>query len=422
MKERKAFSRSDAERGKDKKMNQRDDVVVVSGVRTPFSKFGGVLREMHSTDLGVIVIKESLKRAGLKGEDLDELYYGMCDQAEAALYDNVNGRQALLRAGLPETLVSLTIDRACCSSLCAVHLGRRAILLHEADTCMAVGAENMSNTPLLMNGHRWGGGMKPLLVQDYLNPITYREYSPLARDAGEIAMEHGISREEQDQWALGSQEKWALADKAEKFDDELVPVAVPQKKGTPFLFKKDEFPKPDTTLEGLAKLKTIYGSPTVTAGNAPGLDAGAAAVIMMRRSKAEEMGIKPLATIVSVASGASQSRRMAELPGFVIQKALDRAGVSIDDIKVIEINEAFAAVTLVSTKILAARDETKWRALLERTNPNGGAIAIGHPVGASGARILMTMMYELKRRGGGLGVCAICGGLAQGDAVLIRVD
>ncbi len=157
-------------------MNPAEDVVIVSGVRTPFSKFGGVLREIHSTNLAVTVIRESLKRAGLKGEDLDEFYYGMCDQAEAALYDNVNGRQALLRAGLPETLVSLTIDRACCSSLCAVHLGRRAILLREADTCMAVGAENMSNTPLLMNGHRWGGAMKPPLIQDYLNPITYREY------------------------------------------------------------------------------------------------------------------------------------------------------------------------------------------------------------------------------------------------------
>jgi acetyl-CoA C-acetyltransferase len=401
--------------------NKKDDIVIVSGARTPFSKFGGVLREMHSTDLGVIVIKESLKRAGLKGEDLDELYYGMCDQAEAALYDNVNGRQALLRAGLPSTLVSLTIDRACCSSLCAVHLGRRAILLGEADTCMAVGAENMSNTPLLTNGHRWGAGMKPLLIQDYLNPITYREYTPLGRDAGEIAMEYGISREEQDKWALGSQKKWTLADQAGKFNEELVPVEVPQKKGAPFVFSKDEFPKPDTTLEGLAKLKTIYGSPTVTAGNAPGLDAGAAAVIIMRRSKAEEKGITPLATIVSVASGASEPRRMAELPGFVVRKALERAGLSVDDMKVIEINEAFAAVTLVSTKILADRDETKWRQLLEKTNPNGGAIAIGHPVGASGARILMTMMYELRRRGGGFGVCAICGGLAQGDAVVIRV-
>lgn len=403
-------------------MKSKDDVVIVSGVRTPFSKFGGILRNMHSTDLGCIVIKESLKRSGLKGEDLDELYYGMCDQAEAALYDNVNGRQALLRAGLPQDLVSLTIDRACCSSLCAVHLGRRAILLDEADTCMAVGAENMSNTPLLMNGHRWGSGMAPLLVQDYLNPITYREYSPLGKDAGEIAIEYGISREEQDKWALGSQQKWSEADKAGRFKDELVPVEVPQRRGDPIIFDRDEFPKPNTTLEGLAKLKTIYGSPTVTAGNAPGLDAGAAAVIIMRRAKAEEMGVKPLATIVSVASGASEPRRMAELPGFVIQKALKRADLSIDDMKVIEINEAFAAVTLVSAKILAGGDETKWRELLKKTNPNGGAIAIGHPVGASGARILLTLMYELRRRGGGYGVCGICGGLAQGDCAVIRVD
>ena len=403
-------------------MNNKDDVVIVSGVRTPFSKFGGALRETHSTDLGTIVIKESLKRAGLKGEDLDELYYGMCDQAEAALYDNVNARQALLRAGLPQTLVSLTIDRACCSSLCAVHLGRRAIMLNEADTCMAVGTENMSNTPLLMNGHRWGVGMKPLVIQDYLNPITYREYTPLGRDAGEIALEYDISREEQDKWALGSQTKWAAADKAGRFDNELVPVEVPQKRGEPIIFNKDEFPKPNTTLEALAKLKTIYGSPTVTAGNAPGLDAGASAVIVMRRSKAEEKGLTPLATIVSVASGAGEPRRMAELPGFVIKKALERAQLTIDDMKLIEINEAFAAVPLVSTKILAGGDETKWRELLDKTNPNGGAIAIGHPVGASGARILMTAMYELKRKGGGLGVCAICGGLAQGDAAVIRVD
>jgi acetyl-CoA C-acetyltransferase len=403
-------------------MGNKDDVVIVSGVRTPFSKFGGALREIHSTDLGVVVIKESLKRSGLKGTDLDELYYGMCDQAEAALYDNVNGRQALLRAGLPETLVSLTIDRACCSSLCAVHLGRRAILLNEADTCMAVGAENMSNTPLLINKHRWGSGMAPLLVQDYLNPITYREYTPLGKDAGEIAIEYGISRAEQDQWALGSQQKWAAADKAGKFKDELVPVEIPQKKGEPILFEKDDFPKPNSTMEGLARLKTIYGSPTVTAGNAPGLDAGAAAVIIMRRSTAEAKGVKPLATILAVASGASEPRRMAELPGFVIQKALKSAGLGIDTMDVIEINEAFAAVTLVSTKILAEKNEGKWREILAKTNPNGGAIAIGHPVGASGARILMTMMYELKRRGGGLGVCAICGGLAQGDCVVIRVE
>lgn len=403
-------------------MSNKDDIVIVSGVRTPFSKFGGTLKNIHSTDLGCIVIKESLKRAGLKGEDLDELYYGMCDQAEAALFDNVNGRQALLRAGLPQDLVSLTIDRACCSSMCAVHLGRRAILTGEADTCMSVGAENMSNTPLLINGHRWGSGMSPVLVQDYLNPITYREYSPLGRDAGEIAIEHGISREEQDMWALGSQQKWAEADKAGKFKDELVPVLVPQKRGDPIVFDRDEFPKPNTTLEGLAKLKTIYGSPTVTAGNAPGLDAGASATIIMRRSKAEELGIKPLATIISVASGASDPRTMAELPGKVMKQALAKANLTIDDMSVVEVNEAFAAVTLVSTKMLANDDEKKWREILKKTNPNGGAIAIGHPVGASGGRILLTMMHELRRRGGGYGISAICGGLAQGDCTIIKVD
>jgi len=403
-------------------MNNQNDVVIVSAVRTPFSKFGGALKEIHSTDLGVIVINESLKRAGMTGEDLDEVYYGMCDQAEAALYDNVNARQAILRAGLPSTLVSLTLDRACCSSLCAVQLGRRAILLNEADACMAVGAENMSNTPLLINGHRWDSGMKPLLVQDYLNPITYREYTPLGRDAGEIAIEHGISREEQDAWALGSHQKWDAADKAGLFYDELVSVELPAKKGTPVIFGKDELPRPDTTLEALARLKTIYGSPTVTAGNAPGLDAGATAVIIMRRSKAEKLGIRPLATIVAVASGAGEPRRMAELPAKVISQALKRASLCIDDMSVIEINEAFAAVTLVSTKMLAGGDEAKWRELLKKTNPNGGAIAIGHPVGASGGRILMTMMYELRRRGGGYGICGICGGLAQGDAVVIRVD
>lgn len=403
-------------------MNTKDDIVIVSGVRTPFSKFGGLLKQIHSTNLACVVIKESLKRTGLTGGDIDLVYYGMCDQAEAALFDNVNARQAILRAGLPETVVSLTIDRACCSSLTAVHLSRQALLLDEAEICLAVGAENMSNTPLLLNGHRWGTGLQPMLVQDYLNPITYREYSPLGRDAGEVALEHGISREEQDKWALGSQQKWAKAKAEGRFDDELTPVEVPQRRGDPIIFDTDEFPKPNTTLEGLAKLKTIYGSPTVTAGNAPGLDAGASAIITMKRSKAEELGLKPLATIVSVASGAGEPRYMAELPAKVIGEALKKAGLGIDDMKVIEINEAFAAVTLVSTKMLANDDEAKWRELLEKTNPNGGAIAIGHPVGASGARILMTLMYELRRRGGGYGVCGICGGLAQGDCAVIRVD
>ena len=403
-------------------MTKKDDVVIVSGIRTPFSKFGSVLREVHSSELGARVIKESLNRVGMKGSDIDELYYGMCIQSEAALLYNVIARQALLKAGLPNDLISLTIDRACCSSLVCVQLGYRANLVGEAQTCMAVGAENMSNTPVVVNGHRWGLGLTPLTMVDHLNPIMYVGYNSLAKDAGEGAASYGIGREMLDQWALGSQQKYQAAEKAGKFKDELIPVEVPQKRGPPVVFSKDDFPKPDTTLEGLAKLKPIYGSPSVTAGNSPGLDAGASAVIIMKRSKADEMGIKPLATILSVCSVAREPAKLSAVPGIAIQKALSKANVGLDEIAVIEVNEAFAAMPLVSTKVLADGNEAKWQELMKKTNPNGGAIAIGHPVGASGARILMTMMYELQRRGGGLGACGICGGLAQGDAAVIRVD
>ena len=404
------------------KVGKSEEIVIVSGVRTPFSRFGSVLREMHSMELGIIAMKACLKRSGLKGSDLDELYYGMCIQSEAALNYNVIGRQALLKAGLPEDLLSLTVDRACCSSLVCVQLGYKSIRLDEAEVCMAAGAENMSNTPLVLNGHRWGRGLVPLTTVDHLNPIHYNGFGILAADAGEVALEYGISREVQDRWALGSQQKYQAAKAAGNFVDELVPVEIPQRKGPPRLFDADDFPKADTTLEGLAKLKTVYGSPTVTAGNAPGLDAGASAVIIMKRSRAEAMGIKPLATILSMASMAKEPRRMAEVPGYAIQAALAKAGLSLNDVDVFEINEAFAAMPLVSARIMAGMDDEQWEKILEKTNPNGGAIAMGHPVGASGARILLTMMYELKRRGGGIGACGICGGLAQGDAAVIRVD
>lgn len=403
-------------------MDKNNEVVVVSAVRTPFSRFGGALKELHSMDIAGYVIKECIKRAGIKGEDLDELYYGMCIQSEAALESNVNARQALLRAGLPSSLVSLTIDRACCSSLSAVQLGFRALLLDEAKICMAVGAENMSNTPLVMNGIRWGRGFQPPIIKDHLNPITYTGHNYLAKDAGDVAVKHGVTREMQDAWACRSQQKYQEALKSGKFADEMMPLELPGGKKGPVLFDKDEFPKPDTTMEGLAKLKTVYDSPTVTAGNAPGLDAGATAVIIMKRSEAEKRGLKVLGTILSVQSIAVQPDGIAEAPAPAIRKAIKKAGVSLDDIKLIEINEAFAAMPLVATKILSEGNDAKWKELQDITNVNGGAIAIGHPVGASGARILMTMMYELRRRGGGLGVCSICGGLAQGDAAVIRVD
>jgi acetyl-CoA C-acetyltransferase len=226
----------------------------------------------------------------------------------------------------------------------------------------------------------------------------------------------------QDAWALGSQEKYAKAYAEGKFKvgEELIPVVIPQKKGDPIVIDRDESPR-KTSLEALAKLKPIYGSPTVTAGNAPPLSAGASAILLMTASKAKETGLKPLATIVATVSSATAPRGIAVIPALTIEKALKKAGLTIGRMDLIEINEAFAAMPLVSTKLLAEGNETLWQQLQEKTNVNGGAIAMGHPVGASAARITMTMAYELARRGGGYGVAAICGGLAQGEAVILKV-
>jgi acetyl-CoA C-acetyltransferase len=259
---------------------------------------------------------------------------------------------------------------------------------------------------------------------DGLYGLGYKGFNPVSVDAGEVALEYGITREDQDRWAYQSQMRYAKAFSEGKFKvgEELMAVEIPQKKGSLLIFDKDEFPKPDTTLEKLSKLPLVYGSPTVTAGNAPGLDTGASAVLIMSEKNANEKGLKPLAKILSMVATATTPRLIAAIPGFTIQKALEKARIGLDQIDLIEINEAFAAMPLVSAKILAEGDSEKMRSLLEKTNVNGGAIAIGHPVGASGARILMTLIYELRRRGGGIGVASICGGLAQGDGAVVQVD
>jgi acetyl-CoA C-acetyltransferase len=247
-------------------------------------------------------------------------------------------------------------------------------------------------------------------------------FAPVAVDAGEVALEYGVTREMQDRWGWQTQERYAKAFAEGKFKigEELMPVVIPQKKGDPIVIEKDESPR-KTTLDALAKLKTIYGSPTVTAGNAPPISAGASAILIMTRKKAEQKGLKPLATIVDIVGTATAPRGIAVIPALTIQASLQRAGLKIDQMDLIEINEAFAAMPLVSTKILAGNDEKKWKALQEKTNVNGGAIAIGHPVGASAGRITMTAAYELRRRGGGYAVSSICGGLAQGEACILKV-
>ncbi|HRT61240.1 MAG TPA: thiolase family protein [Syntrophales bacterium] len=407
-------------------MKEENDVVIVSAVRTPFGRFDGVLKTVLSMDLGVLALKEAVRRINLDPRHVNEVYYGTCIPAEYAIYTNVPARQITLLAGFPENNISLTIDRACCSSMTALRLGYRAIKSGDAEIVVASGAENMGNVPLIASAEktRWGSRLGHVALEDVLFELGYsrKGFAPVATDAGHVAVEFGVSREKQDTWALSSHEKYHAAYKAGKFDigGELMRLEIPGKK-VPIVLERDESPRDNLSMEKMAALKPVYGSPTVTAGNAPGLNSGASAVVIMSRKRAESLGLKPLATIEACEAAAGSPKYMACVPAQAIEKMFARTGHRIDDMSLIEINEAFAAVTLVSLKMLAKDDSTKWQVLQDKTNVNGGAIAIGHPVGASGARITMTMMYELMRRGGGLGVAAICGGLSQGEAILIRV-
>jgi acetyl-CoA C-acetyltransferase len=391
-------------------------------VRTPFGKFGGLLKDVPGIELAVTVIREVLLRTGRDDISVDEVILGNCAQCEVKPLAPVVARQALLKAGLPDDVVSMTLDRACCSSMAALQIGQRDILTGNADVVLVAGMENMSRVPLVARDVRWGTRLGNVVLEDDLFGMAPADgYGPVAVDAGEVALEYGFARDDLDRWAYNSQMRYQKAFEEGKFKDEIVPLTLPQRRGEPIVFDRDEFPKPNTTLERLAALSTIYGSPTVTAGSSPGLDAGAAAILMMRRGRAEVYGIDQLARVLTVQSVAAHPHYMATVPALAIEKALRVTGLTVEDLGLIEINEAFAAVPLVSLKILADRDEHRTRALAEITNVNGGAIAIGHPVGASGARIVLTLMFELLRRGGGIGAAAICGGLAQGDATIMEV-
>jgi acetyl-CoA C-acetyltransferase len=398
------------------------DVVIVSAVRTPFSKFGGALRGWSTIDLSAFVFRQLVDRVNVPPSAVDEIYLGVATVGEAAMDNGIVARQALLKAGFPPETVSTTIDRACCSSLAAVQLGARAIQLGEADVVIAAGADNMGRQPFYIPADiRWGWKRGPLTAQDNLHELGYRAFDPVALDTGRVAVELGISRAEQDAWAARSHRRYAEAAAAGRFKDELIAVPLAATRG-PHVLDADELPRPDTTEEKLGTLPTIYGSPTVTAGNAPGLDTGAAALLLMSRASAQRLGVEPLAEMLASSSVATAADRLPVGPAIAIEKALGRAGLSLDDLDLIEVNEAFAAVPLVAAKMLAQGDAVRLAALHERLNVNGGAVAIGHPVGASGARILMTMIYELRRRGGRHGAAAICGGLAQADATIVRVS
>jgi len=400
----------------------QDDVVICAYARTPFGKFGGALKDMPAVELGVRMVRALLERASLSEAQVDELALGCCIPAETQAVAAVVARQVLLGAGLPVDRPSITLDRACCSGLSACQWAWRSLRLGEAGVAIAGGTDNMSRTPHVAQGLRWGLRVGGASLEDPLQGMAYKRYNPVSVDAGEVALEHGVDRELQDRWALRSQERYQAALRAGHLEAELVPLEVPGRRGATTRVTADELPRPDSSLEALAALPTVYGSPTCTAGNAPGLDAGAAGLALATRARAGALGLPVLARLVGVFSTAEAPRQIASVPAAAIRKALARAGWKLADLRRIEINEAFAAMPLVSTKLLAEGDGADLEELRARVNVNGGAIAIGHPIGASGARILGSLVLELRRLGGGRGAAAICGGLAQGDCALVEVE
>ena len=394
------------------------DVVIVSAARTPFGKFGGGLKTLKAVDLGGLAIKEALRRAGIQGGQVDEVIMGMVVPAGQG---QIPGRQASIKGGIPHEVPVITINKVCGSALKAVSLAAQIIKAGDADILVAGGMESMSNIPYVTTNMRWGARMNDVTMKDamVLDGLWCPENNVhMAVIGGQVAGEYGITREDQDRWALRSQQRWAAGEAAGKFEDERFPVEIKTKKGTTVV-DKDEAPRPDTTLEGLAKLPPLFiKDGTITAGNAPGTNDGASAVVVMSREKAEELGAPILATIKGYAQASRESRYIATVPGIAIQKLMDKYSLTLDDFDLMEVNEAFAAVPLVSCRgILGMTPE----AMDGKVNINGSAVAVGHPIGATGARILMTLIYELRRSGKKSGVCAICSGMAQGDAMWVEV-
>jgi len=401
----------------------KNDIVMVSAARTPFGRYGGSLKDIEYFDLGAIPMKEVIKRINVEPKTVDEVFWGVGDTSPCKdVYTPVAARQTLLKAGLPAETPSISLDKACVSAMSAAKLATMAIRLGEIEVGLAGGATSFSQEPLIVRGLRFSGfRIGDVKMEDPLFALGYKDYNPVSVDTDNVAAEYGISRQEQDEWAVRSHMNYGKAWKEGKFKDEMIPLEIPQAKGATIL-EIDEQYRADSTLEKMSKLKPIYGCKAVTAGNAPGLNDGATAIIIMTRKKADQMGLKPIGTIVAMTSIAIHPNRMPEGPGFAIQKVLNMANLKLDQIDVIEINEAFAAVPLVSIEVVCGRDKAKAKEIQKKTNINGSAIAIGHPNTSSGARIMMTLAYELRRRGGGYAIGAICGGLAQADACVIKVE
>ena len=389
------------------------DVVICSAVRTAIGSFGGTLKSVPAVDLGVAVIKEALSRANISGEVIDEVIMG--NVITAGLGQNP-ARQAAVKAGLPIEVPAMTINKVCGSGLRAVSLAYQMIQSGEADAVVAGGMENMSAAPYVVPNARWGARMGDVTMKDaMINDALWDAFNQyhMGVTAENIAEQWGLTREMQDEFALNSQLKAEKAIKEGKFEEEIVPISVPQRKGDPIVFKQDEFPRFGTTIEKLAKLKPSFKKDgTVTAGNASGINDGAAALVVMSAEKAEALGIKPLVKITAWGSKGVDPKIMGYGPFAATKVALERAGLTIDDMDLIEANEAFAAQSLAVAKDLEFD--------MSKVNVNGGAIALGHPVGASGARILVTLLHEMMKRDAKRGLATLCIGGGMGTALIVE--
>ncbi|QIB70612.1 acetyl-CoA C-acetyltransferase [Aminipila butyrica] len=389
------------------------EVVIVSAARTPLGSYGGSLKDVKTSTLGAIAIKGAIERAGIKPEQIDEVVMGCVLQG--GLGQNIT-RQMAIEAGIPVEVPAMTLNKVCGSGLRAVSLAAQMIKAGDADIVVAGGAENMSATAYAMPAARWGARMNntkmvDMLVNDGLWD-AFNDYH-MGITAENIGEQWNLTREELDEFAATSQQRAEAAIKAGKFKDEIVPVSIPQRKGEPKIFDTDEFPKFGTTAEGIAKLKPAFKKDgIVTAANASGINDAGAAVIVMSKEKADELGLKPLCTIKSYASAGVDPTIMGIGPVPATKKALEKAGMKVEDLELIEANEAFAAQSVAVRKDLGLNPEI--------VNVNGGAIAIGHPIGASGTRILISLIYEMAKRDAKTGLATLCIGGGQGTALIVE--
>ncbi len=389
------------------------EAVIASAARTPIGSFNGGLASVHAAELAAGVIKEALARAGVSVDQVDDVFIG--NVLAAGLGQNV-ARQAALRAGIPDSVPATAINQLCGSGLRTVAMAAQQVLLGDADIVVAGGTENMSASPYLLeqgrNGYRMGHGqVVDSMIRDGLWCAMTDTHMGIT--AENIATEFEISREDQDEFAAESQQRAGRAIRDNKFGEEIVSVSVPQRRGDPITVAYDEFPRPTTQAAGLGKLRPAFDKAgSVTAGNASGVNDGAAATVVMSREKAEELGITPLATIKSWATAGVPPRIMGMGPVKAVPKALAKAGLTLDEIDLLELNEAFAAQSLGVIRALGIDTE--------KTNVNGGAIALGHPIGASGTRVLTTLLYEMRRRDLRYGLAALCIGGGQGIAMVLE--